>query len=195
VLCPRPLESVRIVGPAIGAPGIPYSFTAVITPADATEPVLYDWLPQPEAGQGTPVVTYTWSSTATQHITVSVQNCGGVVRAYHTIVITNACPVPLTDVGIVGPVKGYINTPYTFTAVLTPAEATPPLYYTWGPTSTIIGSWNGSSAVYRWNMPGVYTATLTVEHCGGIFGSRHTVTITAHAIYLPVVLRSYSGRR
>jgi len=195
VLCPRPLEGVRIVGPTTGAPGIPYSFTAVITPADATEPVLYDWSPQPEAGQGTPVVTYTWSTTATQRITVSVRNCGGAVQAHHTIVITNVCPVPLTGAGIVGPVKGYINTPYTFTAVLTPAEATSPIYYTWGPTGTIIGPWTERSAVYRWNVPGVYTATLTVENCGGMFIERHTVTITSHTLYLPVVLRSYSGRR
>ncbi|MCX7683239.1 MAG: right-handed parallel beta-helix repeat-containing protein [Anaerolineae bacterium] len=191
VLCPRPLEGVRIVGPTIGSPGVRYRFTAVITPADATEPVLYGWAPPPEAGQGTPVVTYTWSSPGAHHITVSPTNRDVTGQAYHTMVITDACLAPLTGVGIAGPSRGYVNIPYTFTALITPANATPPIRYTWAPTRTVVGPWDRERAVYRWSTPGTYAVTLTVANCGGVFTGSRAVAITPQRVYLPVVLRAY----
>jgi len=107
---------------------------------------------------------------------------------------TSACPAPLTDVGIRGPLNVtstlYINTLYTFQAVITPTNATLPITYTWEhEPQTGQGT---ATAIYRWSAPDTYTVTLTAENCGG------PVTVTrefvveyrdAFMVYLPLVLR------
>ena len=107
--------------------------------------------------------------------------------------VSTVC-TPLTDVGILGPLDVtstlYINTLYTFQAIITPTNATAPITYTWTPTPETGQS--TSQATYRWNTPDTYTITLTAENCGGTFGSTRTVVIEykdTFAVYLPLVLR------
>ena len=96
--------------------------------------------------------------------------------------------------GIRGPLNVtstlYINTLYTFQAVITPTNATLPITYTWEhEPQTGQGT---ATAIYRWSAPDTYTVTLTAENCGG------PVTVTrefvveyrdAFMVYLPLVLR------
>jgi hypothetical protein len=124
----------------------------------------------------------------------------GSATGTHTITIgpvVNPCPYPLLDVGIAGPVDNftgslYIDTLYTFHAVITPAEATEPVTYTWSPAPE---SGQGmDSALYRWAEPGTYTITVTAVNCGGPVDARRVITVHTqqHYIYLPSVMRSYA---
>jgi hypothetical protein len=85
--CPHPLEDVTISGPTEGITETSYAFTAVVSPADVTEPLTYVWSPEPDSGQGTASASYRWTTPTVYSITVEVENCGGVVRATHTILV------------------------------------------------------------------------------------------------------------
>jgi hypothetical protein len=92
-----PITDVGIVGPASGAINQPLAFTAVVTPAGATPWLLYAWAPEPGAGQGTAVVTYTFTTVGTQTIGVTVANCGGnraATRAVEIRLPPTATPTP-----------------------------------------------------------------------------------------------------
>jgi uncharacterized repeat protein (TIGR01451 family) len=96
------LSDVGISGPTGGYTGTAYGFTAVITPSDATEPITYTWTPEPDSGQGMTGTTYSWPATGTKTITVTAENCGGVVTGVHTIVIS-ASPAAELRVCLAGP--------------------------------------------------------------------------------------------
>jgi parallel beta-helix repeat protein len=85
--CPKPLSDVGITGPTSGYTGTAYGFSAAITPSDATEPVTYDWTPEPDNGQGTKEVTYSWATTGNKTVSVEVENCGGSASDDHTVSI------------------------------------------------------------------------------------------------------------
>jgi PKD repeat protein len=84
----QPLTDVGIAGP-VDVTGTlyidtSYIFTAVITPTEASPPVAYTWAPNPDNGQDTANVTYTWATPGTRTITLTAENCGGsVVAARH----------------------------------------------------------------------------------------------------------------
>ncbi|MEJ5309614.1 MAG: PKD domain-containing protein [Anaerolineae bacterium] len=86
------LTDVGIAGPTSGYTGTQYTFTAVITPANASAPITYTWTPAPASGQGDATARYTWPMTGTKTITLAVQNCGGSDTATHHIAIV-PCPV------------------------------------------------------------------------------------------------------
>jgi hypothetical protein len=46
-------------------------------PVTATTPITYTWSPMPDSGQGTPLAVYTWSTTGTQMVSATAENCGG----------------------------------------------------------------------------------------------------------------------
>lgn len=85
--CPKPLTMVTIIGATRGKVGHTYSFTAQVTPSDATTPISYEWTPAPASGQGTAHVTYRWDTPGDRSITARVENCGGSRTATHTIAI------------------------------------------------------------------------------------------------------------
>jgi len=85
--CPRPLDSVTISGPTEGITETLYAFTAVVLPADATEPLNYVWSPAPDSGQSTASASYSWTAPGVYSVSVEVENCGDVVGATHTILI------------------------------------------------------------------------------------------------------------
>ncbi len=85
------LTNVTIAGPSVGYSGAAITFTANISPSQATPPITYTWQPQPEGSvllPGQSLVTYTWRTTGTKIITVTADNCGGSDVATHTISIT-----------------------------------------------------------------------------------------------------------
>ncbi len=157
-----------------------YVFTATIAPANATPPVTYQWSPSPHSGQGTAVASYQWTTAGTYVITVTATNCGGPVVDTHTITIgASGCAHPLTDAAISGATSGYTGTAYSFSANVTPANATLPITYTWSPNPD---SGQGSAtASYQWSTIGVKTITLTAENCGGTADDTHLITIASPA--------------
>jgi RHS repeat-associated protein len=82
-----PLTGVTIHGPELGITDTPVAFGAAISPTSVTPPISYTWSPEPDAGQETANVTYTWGTTGTYVIQVDAENSGGVVSDTHTIVV------------------------------------------------------------------------------------------------------------
>jgi RHS repeat-associated protein len=190
-VCPRPLESVAIDGPTDGYTDTLYAFTAVISPADATPPITYTWAPEPDVGQGTTSASYEWASTGLYTITLTAENCGGPVSDTHTVEIVPPapiCPQPLESVAIDGPTGGYTDTLYGFTAVITPAGATPPTTYTWSPEPD--AGQGTTSASYQWTSTGVHTITLTAENCGGAVSDTHAIAVESPPPVCPSPLGS-----
>jgi hypothetical protein len=85
-----PVASVSVSGPVTGTVGMTYNFTATVSPPDASQPIAYGWSPEPASGQGTAMVTYTWMTTGTKLINVTMSNCSGANTASddHTIFIS-----------------------------------------------------------------------------------------------------------
>jgi uncharacterized repeat protein (TIGR01451 family) len=82
-----PLTKVDIDGLTIGAVNTAYTFAATVSPPSATQPIDYIWHPTPDEGQGSALVTYTWSATGTKTITVTAMNAGGTATDIHSISI------------------------------------------------------------------------------------------------------------
>jgi len=102
-----------------------------------------------------------------------------LVIAYHT------CTAPLTGVSISGATTGVTGTQYTFTPAPAPANATPPLTYTWRATGLICGGLNqpacptGATFPFTFTTTGVKTITVTAQNCGGSAIDTHQITISA----------------
>jgi PKD repeat protein len=177
--CPRPLSDVAITGPTSGYTDTTYAFNSNLTPADATQPVTLTWTPTPLSVQGTLTSTYRWATPGTYPITLTAENCGGIVTATHTITIASpppGCPRPLSDVAITGPTSGYTDTTYTFTGSLDPPDATQPLTLTWTPAPLSV---QGTlTSTHRWATLGTHTVTLRAENCGGVATATHGIAIT-----------------
>jgi hypothetical protein len=82
-----PLTGVSIDGPTAGHIDALYTFSASVQPPDAATPIIYTWSPPPDAGADE-VVGYTWTTTGTKVITVSAENCNGVIVGSDTHTIT-----------------------------------------------------------------------------------------------------------
>ena len=83
------LTGVSITGPTEGSTGAFYVFTAAVTPAGATPPIVYTWSPAPASGQGSASATYTWATEGAKTINLSATNCngGGTASDDHLIAI------------------------------------------------------------------------------------------------------------
>lgn len=190
------LTDVGIQGKTSGYTDTLYTFTTVITPPTATEPITYTWTPEPDDGQDTGSAYYQWSVPGVYTITLTAENCGGPVSKTHAITIESpppGCPHPLEEVSISGPTNGYTGTLYTFDAVIIPANATEPITYTWTPEPN--NDQGMASAQYQWAAPDIYTITLVAENCYGTDSDVHAITIEVgeqYTIYLPLVMRDYA---
>ncbi len=114
----------------------------------------------------------------------------GLCLGYWCQAETSQGCVGLTDVLIQGPTSGYTDTLYTFSAVVAPTGATPPITYTWSPEPE--SGQGTASARYRWSALGDYNLSLAAGNCGGSDTDAHTITIQAgeqRYIYLPTVMR------
>jgi hypothetical protein len=130
--------------------------------------------------------------SGTAHVTATTQGAGGTVQGTATVTFTDRC---LTDVSINGPlgVTGtlYVDTLYTFGAIITPTDATPTITYTWTPTPT--NGQNHVTATYQWPAPGTYTVTLTAENCDEVVEATPRAINVArreeYYVYLPLLLQ------
>jgi subtilisin family serine protease len=192
---PRPPASVSISGPAIGAAGGAYTFTASTSPLTATQPLSYTWQASEQAiisrtAGLSDTLALAWPTPGAKTITVTVHNAAGVVTNTHTIAIS---AIPPTSVSINGPAAGSIGNPYAFTASTSPLTATQPLSYTWQASEqAIISRTAGLSdtLALAWPTPGTKTITVTVQSAGGIVTDTHTIAIAIdRRVYLPLVAK------
>ena len=73
--CETALEDVAINGQFEVRANRSYTYDAGVTPLDATRPITYTWLPEPDSGQGTSSATYLWPAAGEQFISVIAENC------------------------------------------------------------------------------------------------------------------------
>ncbi len=174
--------SVHIGGATQGITDTPYTFNASVLPVTATLPITYTWQADEQSvvsGQPS-AVTYTWATTGTKTITVTVENCESSVVDTHQIVInapTPACEFPLTGLTLDGATTGYIETEYTYTATPVPSNATTPLTYTWQADEQ--ADYTGALATrnYTWATPGTKAITVTAQNCGGTIVQHYSVNV------------------
>jgi PKD repeat protein len=89
------------------------------------------------------------------------------------------------NVSVFGPVSGYLNTEYTFTATVEPISVTKPLQYIWQASgySTITHT-NGltDTISYLWNDLGTHVVTVTASNPAGSATNTKTIYITDQPI-------------
>ncbi|MDM8520078.1 choice-of-anchor Q domain-containing protein [Anaerolineales bacterium HSG6] len=143
--------------------------TTTTTPTYIWEATEQSTITQTHAKVGyTPKHDYTWVTTGTKYITLTVQNKGGKVERYFSMTIT-ADPI---NVGINGPNKGGINTNYTFTAEVQPVTRTGTVTYQWEATDMAnpppqIGTDVITTTVFSWTMGGTKVVTVTASDASG----------------------------
>lgn len=112
--------------------------------------------------------------------------------------ITSTTPgcIPITDVSINGPVTITQGELEMFEAVVSPANATPPISYTWNTQNTAPQPPPGESQPsenpptvndpyfgFFGAVPGTYTVTVEASNCGG--SASDSVTVTVISSYVP----------
>ena len=129
-------------------------------------------------------------------INVTVRNLLEPAVDMHNVVINEAAG---TEVILTGPESGMTNTPYTFTAVISPTSASVPITYTFeasdglGPTS---GTFNHTNPInwqnVLWSMPGAKTVMVTAQNAEGTYTDTHSIEIESGTVFLPLVLNDYT---
>jgi len=88
--------------------------------------------------------------------------------------------VPPTEVQLSGPVTGFVQSAYVFTATVSPISTTLPLTYTWQASgqSQIVHSASWTDTVtYTWNSIGEQTIEVAASNSAGVVTTTHTITI------------------
>jgi hypothetical protein len=148
-----PPGDVSISGPDAGEPGQSYTFVANVEPDSTTPPIAYTWQASGQSDVVTSTdalshsVSYVWSTTGVQTITVTAMNALDAVSSTHYVNISLPPPAPPDDVTINGPDAGQTGQSYTFVADVAPGTATLPITYTWQATgqSEVLTSTNALS--------------------------------------------------
>lgn len=173
---PVTLTDVAIVGETWGATMTDYTFTAIVSPTNATRPITYTWHPAPAAGQGQEQAMYTWNLPGRQTVQVTATSTTRSVSATHTITITPdlyaIAPVSATITGVP---DGYTSLVYTFTAAVSPTGLTRPISYTWTPEP--LAGQGTITSTYRWQAPGNQTIGFTATNRAGHISTTHTITV------------------
>lgn len=193
------VEGVALSGPLSGTVGSMATFTATVTPLSATLPITYVWAvtgqpPITCTNEGlTSTVTFPWLLARTQEVTVTAVNIQGSATATQPVSVTEPVTgVAVAGVGLSGPAQVLVGTGATFTATVTPPDATVPLTYTWQATGqlpvTHTRAQRNDTVAWTWDTPGIQTFTVTVQNAGGPVVQVAVVTVTAHTLYVPLVL-------
>ncbi|MDM8527445.1 right-handed parallel beta-helix repeat-containing protein [Anaerolineales bacterium HSG24] len=148
----------------------------VSVPTTTTTPITYIWeateqspITQTDTTHGfNPKHNYTWVTSGTKYITLTIKNQGGEDQKFFSITIT----VPPIGVGISGPDKGGINTNHTFTAAVLPDDITRNITYQWEATDITkpppqIGTAVITTASFSWTTAGSKIITITASDATG----------------------------
>jgi hypothetical protein len=188
-----PLSGVEISGPAQGQTCTDHTFTATVSPADASTPITYLWEASGQetvthTGDISDTMPYQWNELGTQTITVTASNDGGSVNSTQTIQIDTL----VTCLTLDGPRVAWLGETLSFTATVTPVTTTVPLTYTWVvEEQSPVTHTNGlvDTASYNWLTPGVYELSVTATGPDGLASDTWTVMIIAERLFLPITFR------
>ncbi|MEM7133662.1 MAG: DUF6531 domain-containing protein [Chloroflexota bacterium] len=181
-------NSVSVNGSSQATVGMTRIFSATVTPVDTSQPLSYTWQATDHptiihTGRGLfDTNSYSWGTTGTKTITVSVDNSlGSTVAGVHKIQVKSVI-VPPTTVSIKGLNQATVGMTSIFSATVAPADTSQPLTYTWQATGhpTVIHSNKGlfDTNSYSWNTAGTKTITITVDNGSGtIVFENHTIEV------------------
>ncbi|NJN67808.1 MAG: PKD domain-containing protein, partial [Chloroflexaceae bacterium] len=203
---PIAVEGVSISGPSEGQPGQDYTFTAEVSPTNATQPITYTWEadglePVTHSGGGaSDTVTFSWDTEGPVTVRVTAMNVEGSALAMHDITIEAGPPVvAVTGVSISGPTEGQTGETYTFTAEVSPSDASEPVTYVWGaigqdPVTHEDGGLT-DTVTFSWDTEGDKDITVQATNAGGSADASYLITISsgpsteAGKVYLPLIVR------
>ncbi|MCP4526911.1 MAG: hypothetical protein GY833_13525 [Aestuariibacter sp.] len=166
-----PVKSVDIIGATQGDVSTPYTFTAIVAPISATEPITYIWYATEQgdvvihtSGGLSDTVPFSWGKPGIQTIIVTATN--GVVEVTDIHIINVA---PLDSINITGTMNGNVNISYTFTATVNPVTTTGPITYFWyatGQSNVLTPTSSGLSDTmpFAWSIPGLQTIVVTATN-------------------------------
>ena len=179
--------SVTISGDTSGPVNGNQSFIATVSPITATQPVTYVW----DATNQTPIthtakgisdtVSFNWSGTGAQVITVTVNNGVGSQTDTHAFTVTSGTQA-VTNVAISGATSGSTGATYTFNATVLPSNATQPITYSWqadGQSPVVHTGGTSDSVDFHWTIDGAHIVTVTAENIGGTQTATHTITLSS----------------
>jgi len=158
-----------------------YNFTATVSPITTTMPISYLWqatdlAPMTQSAALTSPMSLAWPTAGVKFITVTAANNIGLVTTTFMLTMN----VPITSITLNGPEIGLLNTPYLFTATVSPDLATQSISYTWQATDQIPQIQTGNlsqSLPFTWTSAGIKVITVTAENIGGQVTAVHTMTI------------------
>jgi len=193
------MDSVTVSGPTAGIVQTDYTFTATVRPVTAAQPITYVWQ---ATGQKvmthtrclTDTVTFAWSTAGTQAITVTATNRYNRVAGVYSIALTGGFS-PLISVTVNGPSVGFVQSPYTFVATVSPVTATRPITYAWQATgqqdAVTITNALSHTVTYVWSETGTQTIVVTATNDGRPVTGVHSISIGRRQVNLPLVLRDW----
>ena len=178
------------------------TFRAIVTPAEATLPLTYSWL----FGDGSPLLTtavstvsHSYSSFGVYPVRLTAANAYGQASYSSTVLIAAPGQAVEATSFAFQPLEPLVSQAVTFTALVSPNYATPPLSYSWqfeaGATAVTTSS---ATVAHTYPATGTYSVMLTTSNPFGQAVYSRTVTILADAafnpdrvIYLPVVIKGH----
>lgn len=179
--CDVPLTGVGISGPTSAWVNQPVVLTSIITPANASLPIWYEWRNPPNPMQTTSSATYTWSTYGDQVVTLTASSCSAFSKVQPVRV---RCSNPLTSIYFPVPAQVQAGQLFTLTAVTTPVSPDLPLEVQWSPEPE---SGQGTlQPQYRLTTVGSVASsvwvTATALNCGGTWGGadsyQHSILVT-----------------
>lgn len=170
---PTPVEVLSVTGPDSLLTNEPGTFTAVIN-EDAKPPIEYDWAFGDGADAAGNPATHTYNNAGTYTVEVTASNRGGRNTSMQnkSVVVYNP-PVPAEIISMsANPMRADTRTPIRFTASV---RGDTPIAYDWDfGEGTTASTANGT---LTYDVPGTYTARLTVANDSGSDTRSLTVTV------------------
>ena len=119
-----PLTAVTLTGPITGMMDVDYVFTAVAAPISATQPITYLWQatgqpPILQTGGLSTTLTFSWTLSGPQTITVTAENITNTVSSTHTITILTPPDLTVGRPHLITPLPINAHAPVSFTVSIT----------------------------------------------------------------------------
>jgi ELWxxDGT repeat protein len=192
------MSEVTLSGETEGEIGVEYSFGANVNPGDALTPLTYTWTAtgQNEVkhdGSLNDIVSFTWDSPGPKTISITVSGIVNSVTDVMTIDISGP-QVPLGSLTLTGDNEGDVGIAYSFTASVSPSEATTPITYEWqatGHTPQVNLGGLSDTVEFNWSSPGVKTITVTANNGVNELSKQVEIEISEQLseIFIPIVVR------
>lgn len=172
-----------INGPTVLPVGETATYSATITPPDASAPASVLW----STGDTPHKINLSRNEPGFYTMVITGTNCDGSSVVTDTLVVDVYTPcTPLSGVEITGPVSLAEGETGVHTLTLSPVDASRPIAILWSNGMT------GTLASYSWDEPGLYAVRVTASNFGGSVSDTVQVDVfqTSFPLWMPLILRT-----